>query len=61
MFVLMEVCCSDRPMASATLMKRFAKSVSRMGSGPPLGVFDGWEGMSMLGMAFLVLGGPYMG
>jgi hypothetical protein len=33
-FVLMEVCCSERPIASATLMKRFAKSVSRMGSGP---------------------------
>jgi hypothetical protein len=37
-FVLIEVCCSERPIASATLMKRFAKSVSRIGSGPS--VFD---------------------
>jgi hypothetical protein len=34
MFVLIEVCCSERPIASATLIKRFAKSVSRIGSGP---------------------------
>jgi len=34
MLVLIEVCCKDLPIASATLMKRFAKSVSRMGSGP---------------------------
>jgi hypothetical protein len=33
-FVLIEVCCSERPIASATLMKRFAKSVSKIGSGP---------------------------
>ena len=33
MFVLIAVCWRDRPMASATLMKRFAKSVRRMGSG----------------------------
>jgi len=33
-FVLMEVCCSERPIASATLMKRFEKSVSKIGSGP---------------------------
>ena len=34
MFVLIAVCCRERPIASATLMKRFANSVSRMGSGP---------------------------
>lgn len=34
MFVLIDVCCKDRPIASATLMKRLANSVSRMGSGP---------------------------
>jgi hypothetical protein len=34
MFVLMEVCCRERPIASATLIKRFAKRVSKMGSGP---------------------------
>ncbi len=34
MFVLMDVCCNERPIASATLMKRFAKSVSRIGSDP---------------------------
>lgn len=33
MFVLMDVCCKDRPIASATLMKRLAKRVNRMGSG----------------------------
>ena len=33
MFVLIAVCWSERPIASATLMKRFAKSVRRMGSG----------------------------
>lgn len=33
-FVLIEVCCSERPIASATLIKRFAKSVSKIGSGP---------------------------
>ena len=33
-FVLIEVCCSERPMASATLIKRFAKRVSKIGSGP---------------------------
>ncbi len=32
-FVLIEVCCNDLPMASATLIKRLAKRVSRMGSG----------------------------
>lgn len=36
MFVLIEVCWSERPIASATLMNRFAKSVSRIGSGPLL-------------------------
>lgn len=36
MLVLIEVCCSDRPIASATLMNRFAKRVSRIGSGPLL-------------------------
>lgn len=36
MLVLIAVCCSERPIASATLMKRFAKSVSRIGSGPLL-------------------------
>ncbi len=35
-FVLIEVCWSDRPMASATLMKRLAKRVSIMGSAPLL-------------------------
>jgi hypothetical protein len=34
MLVLIEVCCKDLPIASATLINRFAKSVSRMGSGP---------------------------
>jgi hypothetical protein len=34
MFVLIEVCCNERPIASATLIKRFAKSVSKIGSGP---------------------------
>ena len=34
MLVLIDVCCRDLPIASATLMNRFAKSVSRMGSGP---------------------------
>ena len=32
--VLIDVCCKDLPIASATLMNRFAKSVSKMGSGP---------------------------
>lgn len=32
-FVLMAVCWRERPIASATLMKRFAKSVRRIGSG----------------------------
>lgn len=36
MFVLIEVCWSERPIASATLMNRFAKRVSRIGSGPLL-------------------------
>lgn len=31
--VLMEVCCSERPIASATLINRLAKSVSNIGSG----------------------------
>lgn len=35
MFVLIDVCCNERPMASATLINRLAKSVSNMGSGPP--------------------------
>ena len=39
MFVLIAVCCNDLPIASATLMKRFAKSVRRIGSGPPASVF----------------------
>ena len=39
MLVLIEVCCNERPIASATLMKRLAKRVSRIGSGPLLGVF----------------------
>jgi len=34
MFVLIDVCCNERPMASATLMKRLAKRVRRIGSGP---------------------------
>jgi hypothetical protein len=34
MFVLIDVCCNERPMASATLMKRFANRVRRIGSGP---------------------------
>lgn len=38
-FVLIEVCCRDRPIASATLIKRLAKSVNKIGSGPLLGVF----------------------
>lgn len=37
-FVLIAVCWRDRPIASATLMKRLAKSVKRIGSGPLLGV-----------------------
>jgi hypothetical protein len=39
MLVLIEVCCNERPIASATLMNRLAKRVSRIGSGPLLGVF----------------------
>jgi hypothetical protein len=38
MLVLIEVCCNERPIASATLMKRLAKRVSRIGSGPLPGV-----------------------
>lgn len=34
MLVLIDVCWRDRPIASATLMKRFANSVSMIGSGP---------------------------
>ena len=33
MFVLIDVCWSDLPIASATLMNRLANSVNRMGSG----------------------------
>ena len=40
MFVLIEVCCKDRPIASATLMNLLVKSVSRIGSGL-LGVLRG--------------------
>ena len=36
--VLIEVCWRDRPIASATLINLLAKSVSRIGSGPLLGV-----------------------
>lgn len=39
-FVLMEVCCRERPIASATLIKRFAKRVSKMGSGPFVVLLD---------------------
>lgn len=45
-FVLIEVCCKDRPIASATLMKRFANSVSNIGSGPLLGVLVCEPGVS---------------
>ena len=38
MLVLIEVCCNDRPMASATLINLLANKVKRMGSGPLLGV-----------------------
>lgn len=31
--VLIEVCCNDLPMASATLINRFANKVKVMGSG----------------------------
>ena len=41
MFVLIDVCCKLRPIASATLIKRLAKSVNRMGSG----LLDGAGGM----------------
>jgi hypothetical protein len=34
MLVLIDVCCRDRPIASATLMKRLANRVRRIGSGP---------------------------
>jgi hypothetical protein len=34
MLVLIDVCCRDRPIASATLMKRLANRVKRIGSGP---------------------------
>jgi hypothetical protein len=34
MLVLIEVCCNDRPIASATLINRFANKVKRIGSGP---------------------------
>jgi hypothetical protein len=36
-FVEMLVCWSDLPIASATLMKRLAKRVRRIGSGAELG------------------------
>lgn len=39
-FVLIEVCCNERPIASATLMKRLANKVSRIGSGTLLRVLD---------------------
>ena len=39
MLVLIEVCCRDRPMASATLINLLAKRVRRMGSSPLLRVF----------------------
>ena len=42
--VLIDVCCSDLPIASATLMKRLAKSVRRMGSGDP---YDFRSGIAM--------------
>jgi len=45
-FVLIEVCCKDRPIASATLMKRFANSVSNIGSGPLVGVLIREPGVS---------------
>lgn len=47
--VLIEVCWSERPMASATLMKRFAKRVRRIGSGPLKGAFEE-EGFTLAGM-----------
>jgi hypothetical protein len=34
MLVLIDVCCRDRPMASATLINRLAKRVRMIGSGP---------------------------
>lgn len=45
MFVLIAVCCSDRPMASATLMKRFANRVSKIGSGPFFSFSARFEGV----------------
>lgn len=38
MLVLMDVCCRLLPIASATDMKRLAKRVKMMGSGPSAGV-----------------------
>jgi len=34
MFGLIEVFCNGHPIASATLIKRFSESVSKIGSGP---------------------------
>lgn len=46
MFVLIDVCCNDRPIASATLMNLFAKRVRRIGSGP----FDCFVGETEISM-----------
>jgi hypothetical protein len=45
--VLMEVCCKERPIASATLMKRFAKRVKRIGSGALAGDLVGLDESSI--------------
>lgn len=42
MLVEIAVCCSVRPIASATLMNRFAKSVSRIGSTSDMMFVKGW-------------------
>lgn len=49
--VLMEVCCKERPIASATLMKRFAKRVKRIGSGA---LADDLVGLDELAIAVVV-------
>lgn len=46
--VLMEVCCSDRPMASATLMNLFANRVNKIGSALLLGDFPESEELIIL-------------
>ena len=52
MLVLIDVCCNDRPIASATLMKRLAKRVRVIGSGP----FISWVATMILMAVSCLLG-----